>query len=321
MVFIVSTSSAQVTLNWTNPTQKRAALDFYQNINNTNMYPLPQSLTTDEFAALQERMNRLTFHNTLKLQYRYRDICGNLYPPGGQWQPMEAPNITKSPGQKGPIGPIFKDISSAIITANVAAVPNEAWQDTTANKYYNQNYLNTSDVYQFRIALTNLVYEDTPSNEEKWNYLYIPDASGGATGISGEFIQLGSFGPPEAPNSINFFNTTYQSADISGSTINNADASLNTPFPITFPPSTLAVKYQFDLSGSPAVGALQQPANQNGTVFDVSFVSDPTQQNSFSTPLKYSSNWNGTTNPVNKLTELDVYPEHTYELDGSILYV
>jgi hypothetical protein len=40
--FIVSTSSAKVTLNWTNPTQKRAALDFYQNINNPNMYPLPQ---------------------------------------------------------------------------------------------------------------------------------------------------------------------------------------------------------------------------------------------------------------------------------------
>ena len=300
--FIVSTSSAQVTLNWTNPTQKRAALDFYQNINNPNMYPLPQSLNTDEFAALQERMNRLTFHNTLNLQFRSRNISGNL----SAWQPIEAPNIYNST-YPGPIGPIFKDISSAIITAN-AVGSQEAWQDTTANKYYNQNYLNTSDVYQFRIALTNLVYEDTASNEEKWNYLYIPDASG-------EFIQLGSFGPPEAPNALSFNTFTFDSGTVSGSTLNFADASLNTPFPITFPKTTLAVNYKFDLTGNVLPSSKQYSANKNTDAFDVSFVSESLSVDNFSTAIIYSSttgSWTGT-NPGS----LDVFPEHQYILDGS----
>ena len=229
-------------------------------------------------------MNFLPFHNTLKIQRRSKDISGNVNP----WINVLNPDDTTS--IKGPVGPIFKNVSNADFQILVPPTTRSfAEQDISNNKYINTNKLDSSDVYQFRIALTNLVYEDTVSNEEKWNYLYIPDASGGATGISGEFIQLGSFGPPYPPTSINFFNTTYQSADISGSTINNADASLNTPFPITFPPSTLAVKYQFDLSGSPAIGALQQPANQNITVFDVSFVSDPIQQNNFSTRYFHSS--------------------------------
>jgi len=306
---VIQSPHPTIKLHWTNPTQKRAALDFYQNI--LTLYP--NTTNYNGLSDLQDRMNFLPFHNTLKIQRRSKDIFGNVNP----WINVLNPDDTTS--IKGPVGPIFKNVSNADFQILVPPTTRSfAEQDISNNKYINTNKLDSSDVYQFRIALTNLVYEDTVSNEEKWNYLYIPDASGGATGISGEFIQLGSFGPPYPPTSINFFNTTYQSADISGSTINNADASLNTTFPITFPPSTLAVKYQFDLSGSPAIGALQQPANQNITVFDVSFVSDPIQQNNFQYPLLYqSSHWNGTTNPTGRLTELDVYPEHTYELDGS----
>jgi len=297
---VIQSPYPTIKLHWTNPTQKRAALDFYQNI--LTLYPNPYNY--NGLSDLQDSMNFLPFHNTLKIQRRSKDTAGNV----NQWINVLNPNDTTS--TKGPVGPIFKDVSNADFQILVPPMTSFAEQDISINKYINTNKLDSSDVYQFRIALTNLAYEDISGNQDKWNYLYIPDASG-------EFIQLGSFGPPEAPTSINFFNTTYQSADISGSTINNADASLNTPFPITFPPSTLAVKYQFDLSGSPAIGALQQPVNQNNTVFDVSFVSALTQQNNFQCKLKYSSNWNGTTIPSGLKTDLDVYPEHTYELDGS----
>ncbi|MDA9298765.1 hypothetical protein N9P79_00185 [Crocinitomicaceae bacterium] len=298
--FNVADGVTRVTLGWTNPPQKRAALDFYQNIN--LLYPSPGSYP--DLTTLQDMMNYLPFHNTLKIQYRSRN---NAIPPEiSSW--VDASPCTINNSNQGPTGPIFKDISNAQFDVNAGGLV--TYQNIIENKYYNENYLISSFVYQFRIALTNLVYEDISDNQDKWNYLYIPDNSG-------EFIQLGAFGPPYPPTSINFFNTTYQSADISGSTINNADSELNTPFPISYPISTLAVKYQFDLSGSPAIGALQQPVNQNNTVFDVSFVSALTQQNNFQCQLKYSSNWNGTTNPTGRLTELDVYPEHTYELDGS----
>ena len=298
--FNVADGVTSVTLGWTNPPQKRAALDFYQNIN--LLYPSPGSYP--DLTTLQDMMNYLPFHNTLKIQYRSRN---NAIPPEiSSW--VDASPCTINNSNKGPTGPIFKDISNAQFDVNAGGLV--TYQNIIENKYYNENYLNSSYVYQFRIALTNLAYEDISDNQDKWNYLYIPDNSG-------EFIQLGAFGPPYPPTSINFFNTTYQSADISGSTINNADSELNTPFPISYPISTLAVKYQFDLSGSPAIGALQQSVNQNNTVFDVSFVSALTQQNNFQCQLKYSSNWNGTTIPSGLKTELDVYPEHTYELDGS----
>lgn len=298
--FNVADGVTRVTLGWTNPPQKRAALDFYQNIN--LLYPSPGGYT--DLTTLQDMMNYLPFHNTLKIQYRSRN---NTIPPViSSW--VDASPCTINNSNQGPTGPIFKDISNAQFDVNAGGVV--TYQNIIENIYYNENHLISSFVYQFRIALTNLAYEDISDNQDKWNYLYIPDNSG-------EFIQLGAFGPPYPPTSINFFNTTYQSADISGSTINNADSELNTPFPISYPISTLAVKYQFDLSGSPVIGALQQPVNQNNTVFDVSFVSALTQQNNFQCQLKYSSNWDGTTIPSGLKTELDVYPEHTYELDGS----
>ena len=61
------------------------------------------------------------------------------------------------------------------------------------------------------------------------------------------------------PSALNFFNMTYQGADISGMTSNDADASLNTPFPISYPAPTLSVKYQFDLSGGP-FNSIQYPS-------------------------------------------------------------
>ena len=69
---------------------------------------------------------------------------------------------------------------------------------------------------------------------------------------------------------------------------------------------------------------MQYPANLNAGQFDVSFVTIDTQQNNFTIDLSYnqsqpvSGTWYGTVDPPSiPITQLDVYPEHKYELDGS----
>ena len=296
---VIQSPHPTIKLHWTNPTQKRAALDFYQNIH--TLYPNPYYY--NGLSDLQDRMNFLPFHNTLKIQRRSKGIHGHVSP----WINVLNPDDTTS--NKGPVGPIFKNVSNADFQILVPPTTTSfAEQDISINKYINTNKLDSSDVYQFRIALTNLAYQDVSGNDEKWNYLYIPDASG-------EFIQLGSFGPPEAPNALSFNTFTFDTGTVSGSTVHFADASLNTPFPITFPPSTLAVKYKFDLSGNVLPSSKQYSANKNTDPFDVSFVSDSLSVDNFSTDIIHSSttgSWTGT-NPGS----LDVFPEHQYILDGS----
>ena len=65
-------------------------------------------------------------------------------------------------------------------------------------------------------------------------------------------------------------------------------------------------------------------ANLNEGQFDVSFVTIATQQNNFTIDLSYNQTqnivgiWQGTVDPSSiAITQLDVYPEHKYELDGS----
>lgn len=306
---------AAIELTWTNPLQKRAALDFYQNIDE-----LYNTITASEPTLandLQNRMNYLPFHQNIKLQYRSVSPTNQTPPPGWpnlpastQYPWKDASNADISNISTSISGEIFKDITKAIFRNIASPSTKEAKQDlnSTPNLYTNTNYLDPQKLFQFRIAQVNKGFIDgNIPLDNSWNYLYLPD-------VSNQYIQLGTFGPPEIPNTVSFINTTYESAEITGNTINDADASLNTPFPISYPASTLAVKYQFDLSGSPVVGALQQPANQNSTVFDVSFVTNVTQQDNFTVNL---INPNGGGTWYGNFSGLDVYPEHTYQLDGS----
>ena len=269
-------------------------------------------------------MNYVPFHRNLKLQFRAVDPSA-ADPPPPLWPNL--PSNTTYPwtdvsnadisGISNPdiSGVLFKDISGAKFS--ISGVSGTYTQDLSLNKYFNTDGLPTGKIFQFRIAQTNLGYVNgSIPVDNSWNYLYIPD-------ISNQYIQLGEFGPPEAPSSLNFFNMTYQSADISGMTLNDADASLNTPFPISYPVSTLSVKYQFDLSGGP-FNSVQYPTYVNIGQFDVSFVTIDTQQNNFTIDLSYNQTqgvtgtWYGTVDPSSiSITQLDVYPEHKYELDGS----
>jgi len=309
---------SSIILTWTNPIQIRAAFDFYQNI--TALYPgIVDPLASD----LQNRMNYVPFHRNLKLQFRAVDPSA-ANPPPADWPNL--PSTTTYPwtdvsnadisGSSPDIsGVLFKDINYA--TFSITGGSGVYKQDLSTNKYSNEDGVPTGKIFQFRIAQTNLGYVNgSIPVDNSWNYLYIPD-------ISNQYIQLGEFGPPEAPSSLNFFNMTYKKADISGMTLNDADASLNTPFPISYPASTLSVKYQFDLSGGP-FNSVQYSTNLNEGQFDVSFVTISTQQNNFTIDLSYNQTqnivgiWQGTVDPSSiAITQLDVYPEHKYELDGS----
>ena len=305
---------SSIVLTWTNPIQKRASLDFYQNIN--KLYSGIQPSLADD---LQDRMNYVPFHRNLKLQFRAVEPSSQTPPPlwpnlpsGTSYPWTDVSNVDISGTFPSIKGPLFKDITYIKFSATPTS---QSSQDLFNNKYFNDNGLPTGKIFQFRIAQTNLGYVNgSIPVDNSWNYLYIPD-------ISNQYIELGKFGPPGAPTSLNFINTTYQSADISGMTLNNADVSLNTPFPITYPASTLSVKYQFDLSCSP-FNSIQYPTNLNEGQFDVSFVTVNTQENKFtiglSTNTSSEGTWQGTVNPSSiSIGELDVYPEHKYELDGS----
>lgn len=305
---------SSIILTWTNPMQIRAAFDFYQNIN--NLYPGIQPSLADN---LQDRMNYVPFHRNLKLQFRAVNPSAANPPPAdwpnlpsnAQYPWTDVSNADISGSSPDISGVLFKDITYAKFSTS--SNPSGGIQDLSLNKYFNTNGLPTGKIFQFRIAQTNLGYVNgSIPVDNSWNYLYIPDASN-------QYIQLGEFGPPEAPSALNFFNMTYQGADISGMTLNDADASLNTPFPISYPAPILSVKYQFDLSGGP-FNSIQYPANLNAGQFDVSFVTIDTQQNNFYIPLSNNpatgGTWFGTGGTV-PITQLDVYPEHKYELDGS----
>jgi uncharacterized membrane protein YcaP (DUF421 family) len=305
---------SSIVLLWTNPIQSRAAFDFYQNI--TALYPgIVDPLASD----LQNRMNYVPFHRNLKLQFRAVDPSA-ADPPPADWPNLQSgtaypwTDVSNADISGSSInGVLFKDIDYA--TFSITGGSGVYIQDLSTNKYSNEDGVPTGKIFQFRVAQTNLGYVNgNIPLDNSWNYLYIPD-------ISNEYIQIGEFGPPEPPSALNFFNMTYERADISGMTLNDADASLNTPFPISYPPSSISVKYQFDLSSSP-FNSVQYPTNLNAGQFDVSFVTINTQQNNFTIDLSYnqtqgvSGTWYGTGGTV-PITQLDVYPEHKYELDGS----
>ena len=120
--------------------------------------------------------------------------------------------------------------------------------------------------YQFRIYLDNSgtnvpVIDPIYQIEASWNYLYIPN-------ISGDYIELGSFGPAPAPDGLQIsnLNTNPFEFDISLSTTGFADASLNTPFPIN---QNLNLEYAFgvDISGIVDASNQQMPNVRYDTLY------------------------------------------------------
>jgi len=233
-----NTSQPYIRLNWTNPSNEQSAVPY-------------GTYTSYEIGASNESLvqnDRLPFFRHLHIEYLEYTSPG--VPSGSpllnsSWIDLSVNNSNQTV--------IPNTIIEAELTYGGAATDlcgNSP--DPTIAPYTKLTYggLDNSKTYQFRIYLDNSgtngpftapVY----GNDVSWNYLYIPNVSGGS-------IELGAFGAPNPPNQIDLSNARYEGSgsstelkfDASLSTVppNYADASLNTPFPIS---ASLSLAYAF----------------------------------------------------------------------------
>ena len=232
-----NTSQPYIRLNWTNQSNEQSALPY-------------GTYTSYQIGASNESLvqnDRLPFFRHLHIEYLEYTANNPSGSPllNSSWIDLSVnssnPNQTVIPNT----------IIEAELTYGGAATdlcgntPNPGVAPYTKLTY---GGLDNSKTYQFRIYLDNSgtngpftapVY----GNDVSWNYLYIPNVSGGS-------IELGNFGAPNPPNQIQLIDLGYTGSptqlkfDASLSTVppNYADASLNTPFPIS---ASLSLAYAF----------------------------------------------------------------------------
>ena len=234
-----NTSQPYIRLNWTNPSNEQSAVPY-------------GTYTSYEIGASNESLvqnDRLPFFRHLHIEYlEYTNGVASGSPLlNSSWIDLSVNN--SNPNQTV----IPNTIIEAELTYGGAATDlcgNSP--DPTIAPYTKLTYggLDNSKTYQFRIYLDNSGTNGpftAPGygNDVSWNYLYIPDGSG-------DSIELGNFGAPNPPNQIDLSNARYEGSgsstelkfDASLSTVppNYADASLNTPFPIS---ASLSLAYAF----------------------------------------------------------------------------
>jgi len=234
-----NTSQPYIRLNWTNPSNEQSALPY-------------GTYTSYEIGASNESLvqnDRLPFFRHLHIEYL--EYTNGVAPSpflNSSW-------IDLSVNNSNPSNPNQTVIPNTIIEAELTY--GGAATDLCGNSpdpniapYTKLTYggLDNSKTYQFRIYLdnsgTNGPFTDPVYlHDVSWNYLYLPDGSG-------DSIELGNFGAPNPPNQIQLINRGYIGSpielkfDASLSTVppNYADASLNTPFPIS---ASLSLAYAF----------------------------------------------------------------------------
>jgi hypothetical protein len=232
-----NTSQPYIRLNWTNPSNEQSALPY-------GTYTSYQIGATNESLVQNDRLPFFRHLHIEYLEYTANNPSGSPLL-NSSWIDLSVnnPNQTVIPNT----------IIEAELTYGGAATDlcgNSP--DPTIAPYTKLTYggLDNSKTYQFRIYLDNSgtngpftapVY----GNDVSWNYLYIPNVSGGS-------IELGNFGAPNPPNQIDLIDLGYIGSgsstelkfDASLSTVppNYADASLNTPFPIS---ASLSLAYAF----------------------------------------------------------------------------
>ena len=251
----------------------------------------------------------------------------------------------------------FKNVNRALIYSDPATEtsgPKTSQQITSnnTNEYVSQNGLDPSFVYRFRVALDNRAtfddgtefwQRDTAGTDISENLLWreIPDPSN-------VYIELGAFGPAEAPTSITFSDLLFNPA-ISNSNANHGgvidltttgdmDASFNTGWGTSAP---IKAHFGFDISGnilsnSKQMGsdiavhpAIYRFANRDNFEFaDLSYNTDLNFSNTSNTnsySIFYddainSSNWykkaSYGNNGGNGITRVAGYPEHVYDISG-----
>jgi len=223
----------EIQITWTNPPQKCAAFDFFQlntrdyntNTNLDQIYYADNNhgiheSDTNIFNEITRQMNKLPFHEFIRIQYKSFWIGGTLNTnwtdlPGAQVNTVTTNTATN--GSSRILYPIFKETTRIIISNNGQAIPSPGPQTglttqdiispgvSTSNPggdrtYTNLNVLDASLLYHIRIAIDNRAcvngkgwWERTDqdiSNNLLW--YQIPEDST-------TYLELGQFGPAAAP--------------------------------------------------------------------------------------------------------------------------
>jgi len=240
--------AGQIELDWSNPSRVQSALPF-------GTFTSYENGSSNQSDLVQIKF--LPFHQHLHIEFM--EFNGAGVPNGdlsnnNDWIDISINNNV--PNQKV----IPNTISQFFLNAESTFDPsvsllNNLGGDTAPYTKALYTGLSLGKGYQFRLYLDNNGI-NLPVNNGKdilygqdvsWNYLYIPDNSSVGT----NFIKLGSYGPAEKPTDATFntFNwNTPNDLKILLSTTNDADSSLNTPFPIN-PLLSLRYKFGIDVSG------------------------------------------------------------------------
>ena len=289
---VIVSGETQVHITWTNPQQKCAAFDFYQIHDDgswaNNLYQ-PYYVDTNGlqtgngaiWQTIKRSMNKLPFHEFLRVQYLSFNPNTNFTPNAAGWQDLGGAQIvggtgtaTSTANGTRTLYPIFKDITKIVVKNDgTVASPSLSTGLTTQDIlmpssgtrcYINKNVLDAQVVYRFRVALDNRAClngkefgdPDRDDELESLNWQVVPS--------DGTYIELGSYGPAPAPSNIQFvtgeepFEPTSSSTNYSGTITGSAgfdasgnnqvmDLSFNTGFP---GPANIAVQYGFDVSGN-----------------------------------------------------------------------
>ena len=290
---VITSVETQVHITWTNPQQKCAAFDFYQIHDDSSWahnlgqpyYVDNNGLSTNNtsiWQTIKRSMNKLPFYEFLRVQYLSFNPNTNFTPNASGWQDLGNAQIvggtgttTSTNGSSRTLYPIFKDITKIVVKndgkvgspniSNGLTTQDILMPSSGTRCYINKNVLDATQVYRFRVALDNRAClngkefgdPDRDDELESLNWQVVPT-------VSGQYIELGSYGPAPAPSNIQFvtgetpFEPTSSSTNYSGTITGSAgfdasgnnqvmDLSFNTNFP---GPANIAVQYGFDVSGN-----------------------------------------------------------------------
>ena len=306
-------------LTWSNPLQKCSAFDFYQidelgigirdqtyKPNNSNGI---SNNDTGIWDTIKRSMNKLPFHERIHLQYQQYDpnlnfsitsvdINNNpIWKDLGKAQVVGSNGILSATNNSGKtLYPIFKDITRAdIFTDGTVSQPNltngftyqdiqnaskPSYLSKSKKTYTNQNTLDSSKVYKFRIALDNkaCIGGNSDNNADN-NDRDISNNLNWATIPSSGYIELGSYGPAPSPSNIQFVtgekafdnsgnspftgSITGSAGPSSSSTGPVMDISFNTAFG---PSAPLTVYYGFRIKGSQLSNSKQMGASKTSNL-------------------------------------------------------
>ena len=307
---VITSAGSEIQITWNNPNQRCAAFDFYQMsedpvsaedlyqtyyVNSTGISNTTNNINI--WKTIKRSLNKLPFHERLRVQYKAYNPNDNFSTPG--WKDFPGAQIkgtlaNSTNDSNRILYPIFKDITKISIssiqnatnpasgqlhsniqsfhTQDIVPVSGAVPNDPLC--YKSENYLDNTKVYHFRVALDNRACIGDPKKEFWESDRDISNNLNWATVPLDQntFIELGSYGPAPPPSAIrvvvgeNVFEPSSASTEYAGTIVGFAgpspnpvmDVSFNTKFP---GPTNLSVQYGFDMSGGKKQNSKQLDSN------------------------------------------------------------